>query len=317
MSPSPSPHVTVCVPVYNGRNFLHTTLSSIQQQSHGNLTVLISDDASMDDSAEICLPFTQDPRFQLSVQPARLGWLGNTNWLLQAAQGDFVCLVPHDDVLDRRYIKTLLDCLLSEPHCVMAFCDIREFGLLEQILSQSALCGSAFERVLGFISKHYDGTAYRGLIRRQVIVEEGGLNRNPAGDFAADLIWLARVARAGELRRIPQVLYHKRRHRESASLQWGTWTDEMKSEAWFLHCRELLNVALGLDLTPAERGLIVRASVRRLLQSEPKLPFPFIRGLSKERKDSMVASLLNVSRKRARAPHGLPNTEVAYKVTDY
>ena len=297
MSSSQSPHVTVCVPVYNGERYVRATLSSLRQQSYGNLTVLISDDASTDGSGEICRSFTQDPRFQLSVQPARLGWTGNANCLLQAAQGDFVCITSHDDILHRRYIETLVDCLLAEPHCAMAFCDIREFGMLDQILSQKDLSGSAFERVLGFISNHYDGTAYRGLVRRQVIAEQGGLTGNSANDFAADLIWLARVARAGELRRIPQILYYKRRHQESASLQWGPWTDEMKSEAWCLHCCELLDVALDLDLTPAEQGLIVRAAVRRLLQIEPNRPFPFIRDLPREWKRSMVASLLYVVRK--------------------
>lgn len=300
MSSSQSPDVTVCVPVYNGQRYVRATLSAIQKQSYGNLSVLISDDASTDASAEICRSFTQDPRFSLIVQPARLGWVRNANWLLAASAGDFVCITPHDDILHQRYIETLVNCLLAEPRSAMAFCDVREFGELDQILIQSNLCGSAAERLIGFIGKHYDATAYRGLVRRQVIAAEGGLAGNAAHDFAADLVWIARVARAGELRRIPQVLYYKRRHRESASLQWGPWTKEMKTEAWRLHCCQLLDVALGLDLSPAEQSRVVAASVRRLLQVEPKLPFPFIRKLPLMRKLALVASLLRVTCTRSR-----------------
>jgi len=72
-------HVTVCVPVHNGRDFVAETLTAIQRQTHPNLTVLISDDASDDGSAEICRAFTRDPRFRLVVQPERLGWIRNCN----------------------------------------------------------------------------------------------------------------------------------------------------------------------------------------------------------------------------------------------
>ncbi len=292
MSGSP-PQVTICVPVYNGQAYVRETLSSISRQSYRNFSALISDDASTDGSVEICRSFTQDPRFSLTVQPARLGWVANANWLLQAAPGDFVCITPHDDILDQRYIESLAEFLRAEPRAAMAFCDVHEFGELDQILFSPELCGSPVDRLIGFISKYYDGTAYRGLVRREAIAE-GGLEGNSADGFAADLVWLARVARAGELRRVPQVLYSKRRHHESASLQWGSWSDEMKREAWCVHCHQLLDVALGLDLSPAERSRVVAATVRRLLQVEPALPFPFIRSLPRQQKLAMVASLLGV-----------------------
>jgi hypothetical protein len=56
----------------------------------------------------------------------------------------------------------------------------------------------------------------------------------------------------------------------------------------------LLDVALGLDLSPAERSRVVPATVRRLLQVEPALPFPFICSLPRQQKLAMVASLLGV-----------------------
>jgi glycosyltransferase involved in cell wall biosynthesis len=301
MSGDRSPRVTICVPVYNGERYVRATLASIKKQSYGNFRVLISDDASTDASAEICRSFTEDPRFSLVVQPERLGWVANANWALRAATGDFVCITPHDDLLDPRYIDTLVQRLVEESRAAMVFCDMREFGVLDQILIQPDLCGSPSERLIGFMAKHYDAAAYRGLVRREVIAAEGGLEGNAAHDFAADLIYIARTARAGEVRRIPQVLYYKRRHIESASLQWDPWTKDMKIEAWRLHCCQLLDVALALDLTGAEQKRIVRASVKRLLQAEPKRPFPFIRRLPRQEKLALVASLLDVARKQGGA----------------
>ena len=92
--------VTICVPVYNGRAFVGETLGSIQRQGYKNWTVLISDDRSDDGSAEVCRNFTPDPRFSLCVQPVRLGWIENCNWLLRHADSELVCLVSHDDLLE-------------------------------------------------------------------------------------------------------------------------------------------------------------------------------------------------------------------------
>ena len=65
--------VTIGVPVYNGAAFVEETLSSIQNQSYHNITVLISVDSSTDESAAICKRFLCDKRFQVFQQPQRLG----------------------------------------------------------------------------------------------------------------------------------------------------------------------------------------------------------------------------------------------------
>jgi GT2 family glycosyltransferase len=274
---------------------LGETLETLGRQTYPNLRVLISDDASTDGSAEICWTFAQDPRFTVVVQPERLGWVENANWLLRNATGDFVSITAHDDLLDPRYFESLVAALEVEPDAVMAYCDVHEFGELDQVLFRPDLRGGAVDRVVGFMASHYDGVAYRGLVRREVVAAARGLTRNAMDDFAADLVWLARLAGAGELRRVPQVLYSKRRHHESASLQWGPWSEQRKQDAWTLHCGEMLDVALGLELTTEERKRVVDASVRRLLQVEPDLPFPFIRDLPRDCKLAMVASLLDVA----------------------
>jgi len=302
MSGHESVHVTICVPVYNGEDVVAETLASIERQSYRHLTVLISDDASDDGSVAVCRRFTRDSRFQLSCQPTRRGWIENCNWLLANAHGDFVCILPHDDVLDPGYIEALLECLVDAPTSALAFSDIQTFGSMERVLSQESICGNAFQRVYRFMTRHYDGTAFRGLIRRQAVDIAAGLRGNRADNFAADLTWLARLARTGELRRVEDVLYHKRVSPESVSMRWGGWDDETKIDAWCVHCCELLDVALDLDLTAAEQWLIVNAAVRRLLMVEPTLPFRFIRDLPTPRKSSMVACLFDTLGRHIPAP---------------
>jgi len=286
-----SPHVTICVPVHNGRAFVADTLAAIQRQTHENLTVLISDDASDDGSPDICRAFGGDRRFRVVLQPSRRGWIDNCNWLLANAESDLVCIVSHDDLPEPAFVARLVAGVTAEPECVLAFTDVRVFGLLDHVEHQESICGDPAERVRAFIATHFDGTAFHGLIRRRAIEAAGGLRGNPMDHFAADVSWLARVAQAGEFRRIPEPLYRKRRHPSSASLQW-VWSDEVRATAWCMHCRELLRDALDMKLSPAQQRRVVRAVLRRVIAIEPDRPFAFIRECPRSRQSAMVAAVM-------------------------
>ena len=83
------PQVTICIPVYNGAQFVAQVLELVARQTYRNVKVLISDDASTDGSAELCRGFAREHGFELIVQPERRGWVENCNWLLERAPGDF------------------------------------------------------------------------------------------------------------------------------------------------------------------------------------------------------------------------------------
>jgi hypothetical protein len=286
------PRVDICVPVYNGRAFIAETLESIRGQRYQHLTVHMSDDGSTDGSPDVCRRFLSDRRFTLSMQSARLGWIENCNWLLSHATSDLVCLVSHDDLIAPDFVGQLVNALASAADSVLAFTDIQVFGLLEQVEHQPSIAGSPVERVRAFIATHHDGTAFHALIRRSALAQAGGLRPNARDHFAADIGWLGRLARAGGFRRVPEPLYLKRRHPDSASLQWAEWSDPAKADAWTMHCQELLCDALELRMTEAEQQDVLDATLRRLLAVEPRLPFGFIRAWSQDRQASLVSTLL-------------------------
>lgn len=290
------PHVTVCIPVWNGARFVAETLASVARQTYPNLHVVISDDASTDGSAELCGSIAEQHGFELIVQPERLGWVANCNFLLERAAGDFVCILPHDDILDERYIEVLAAYLSATPVCAMAFCDIRAFGSRNEVQTQTSLVGSPFDRLYRHLTQHLDGTPFRGLVRREVLDRAGGLPANDFGGFAADVVWLAHLALEGEIHRVPEVLYSKRYHQGSTHAAWFHWDEEMKFAAWTDHCARLLKIALQLNLSAAEQWLIVDAAVRLLILADEKGgPYPEVRRLPLIRKAEMVSALLEKS----------------------
>src|SRR5262245_52363242 len=142
-----TPKVTVCVPVCEGASFVAETLLSISQQTSEDFIVLVSDDASEDDSVEVCRVFTSDARFHLIQHSSRLGWVDHCNWLLARARTEYVCIVSHDDLLEPGYLASLRECLDASPTCSLAFCDLSGFGIDDGVLTQPTISGNPFERL--------------------------------------------------------------------------------------------------------------------------------------------------------------------------
>jgi hypothetical protein len=286
---SPLPRVTICVPVFNGAQWVAESLASVARQTFTDLEVLISDDASTDASARICREVAAaDPRFRLVIQPARLGWMENCNWMLSRARGELVYIHGHDDILEARCIATLVAHLDVTPACCVAFSDMRAFGTEDHVLSQPSITGSPFERAYDVMAHHYNAIAFSGLMR--TAVARSGLRGNDHDNFSADSTWLMRLARAGELHRVAEVLFHKRFHGNMSHFQWTQWDEDRKISAWCGHCAGILGEALAFDLTPAQQWLLVWAALQRLLLAATSLgPYQFIRDLALDRKAAMVS----------------------------
>ena len=111
--------VTVGVPIYRGAAFLAETLQSIQASTHRDLEVIMSLDGPDPVCAEICTPFLGDSRFRLTVQPERLGWVGNLNWLMKQAAGDYWYFHQQDDLTDPTYVSRLLERARAHPEAAL------------------------------------------------------------------------------------------------------------------------------------------------------------------------------------------------------
>ena len=93
-----SPQVSVCIPVYNGERFLGRTLDSVFAQTFGDFEVVVSDNCSTDGTVALVERY-DDPRLRLVRNPENIGAIRNWNQVRAQARGDYVKLLPADDVL--------------------------------------------------------------------------------------------------------------------------------------------------------------------------------------------------------------------------
>ena len=256
--------VTVCVPVWNAEAFLAETLDRIAGQSHADIRVLLSLDPGADGSEAICRRHLADPRFRLVVQPERLGWVGNVNFLIAAVETEFFCITPHDDLLDRHYVRELLALLAGDPAASTAYSDMATFGDDHFHVVQPEVRGGRLRRLLDVLLNHNDAVAFRGLVRRRSPQDRPFLPTGLVGDFAADTVWLADLAARGELRRLPGGLYRKRLHGGSAHAAWERWPTERRHAAWIDQAVRLARSAAGWLDDPEERALAAMGAAMRL-----------------------------------------------------
>lgn len=89
---------SVCIPNYNYGRFLGRGIRSILEQNHRDLEVVVSDNASTDDSVAVARK-TGDPRVQVRVNACNVGFAGNLDRTVRMATGDCIVLFPSDDLM--------------------------------------------------------------------------------------------------------------------------------------------------------------------------------------------------------------------------
>lgn len=96
---------SVCIPNYNYGTYIERTIRSILDQSYENYEVLVSDNASTDDSAAKVRAFN-DRRIRLNVNRCNVGFAANLDRATRDATGDVFILLSSDDVMYPRALQT-------------------------------------------------------------------------------------------------------------------------------------------------------------------------------------------------------------------
>lgn len=100
--------ITIGVPVYNGAAFLRESLQCLRDQTYRDIEILIGDNCSTDNSAEIAQEFVDaDPRFKLIRRPENLGAIGNFQTLVTEASTPLFMWRSDDDLSDLNFVEKL------------------------------------------------------------------------------------------------------------------------------------------------------------------------------------------------------------------
>lgn len=100
------------MPVFNGEEYIRDALDSLLAQTFTNFELIISDNASTDNTEQICRNYAaRDARIRYVRQPKNLGAVANFRFVLDEAAGEYFMWAAHDDLWDKNFISWAISAL--------------------------------------------------------------------------------------------------------------------------------------------------------------------------------------------------------------
>jgi len=118
---SGSPRLSVGLPVYNGEPYLRASIESLLGQSYENFELIISDNASTDNTADICRDYAKsDSRVRYFRQPSNIGLAPNHNFVFAQSRGELFKWAANDDLYARDLLRCCVEALDAHPEVILA-----------------------------------------------------------------------------------------------------------------------------------------------------------------------------------------------------
>ncbi|MFG2036669.1 glycosyltransferase family 2 protein [Dactylosporangium sp. NPDC048998] len=271
MSPLNDVLVSVCLPVRNGASRLLTVAQSVLAQDHENLELIISDNASTDDTEEVCRALAaEDSRVVYHRNPENIGLMNNFISAMHHARGTFFRWVGDDDWLEPNCISRCLEVYATDERLVLVTTGAQFIGEDDEITATREYDGARLlsddpiERLTEMLrllnSSFLLIDPLYGLARREAIAWIPRRNM-----LREDQIFAAKMALAGPWGHINEQLYRRgfrdeRRPELARRLGVPAWHARAANT---LQGRELLRwVSEGAQLEPEQRRA-ARAAVRK------------------------------------------------------
>jgi glycosyltransferase involved in cell wall biosynthesis len=216
------PKVTIAIPTFNRADYLVQAATSALAQTYGNIEVIVSDNASDDDTLVKLAQF-HDDRLVVLKHTVNLGMEKNWNACLKAATGEFFILLSDDDFLEPRAIEELMKPFLAEgSHDVgMVYTKIRILDVASGGVSfgpSSPESEDGSDMVSAFLYNARAIYPCSTLMRTRDIVELGGYDGGRYFCALDAAMWMQIVLKRGRVVFIDEALSSYRRHAENQTM---------------------------------------------------------------------------------------------------
>lgn len=206
------PLVSIGMPVYNGAHYIREALDSLLAQDYPNFELIISDNASTDETQEICQGYAaRDARISYHRAEQNMGAVWNYNRVFELSRGEFFMWSAHDDTRAPTYVSRCLDCLMSNQEAVLCHTQIGIIDENSQLLrvydtplAAPFLCPR--KRLRALLTHLYWTYVTYGLIR----VEAARKTRLLQNYYGTDGGFVIELALYGQILQIPEVLFRYR-----------------------------------------------------------------------------------------------------------
>lgn len=201
------PLVSIAIPTYNRAPSLRRAVASALAQDYPRIEVLISDNASTDETRAFCEELVRrDRRVRYVRQPVNVGPVGNFVHALEQCVGEYFMWLADDDWVDADYVRLCMEVLRRPGYSLVAgstqyYRQGRwEFEARPLDLEQE----DPSERVLGYYREVEENGVFYGLARRADRLANP-FPRTIGGDWLA----VAALAASGKVATVRSTSVHR------------------------------------------------------------------------------------------------------------
>ncbi|MCK5033130.1 MAG: glycosyltransferase family 2 protein [Calditrichia bacterium] len=215
MNKADYPLVSVGIPVFNEDKYLDQTLESLFKQDYPNFEIIISDNASTDNTGKITEKYRKlyPEILKYYRNDKNIGSILNFSRVLEVASGEFFMWAGSHDLLSHCYISESVKVLESNLNVVSIYPRtiwidqndnvLNTFSGFVDTRGQNVIC--RFNQIL-WANQH----AIYGLMRSSILKQTRGLKQITA----SGAILLAELALLGDFAFVQEAIWYRREFRE-------------------------------------------------------------------------------------------------------
>ncbi|KQC13824.1 MAG: hypothetical protein APR63_07435 [Desulfuromonas sp. SDB] len=202
--------VSVVVPVHNRAELLNKAIASVVAQAMQNWELIVVDNNSTDHTVEVVESWQKkDKRIKL-VKLTENKIARALNQGIKISRGEYIAQLDSDDVYLPQTLEVITRSLDQDLSAGLAVSFYDLIDPDDQIIEEMGVVKHLEYSVNNIL--RVDGAGAVRVWRKSVIQEMGGFDEKDYCNYGEDYDMVLKVTEKYKLLRIPQVLYHYRRH---------------------------------------------------------------------------------------------------------
>ena len=253
--------VSIIVPSYNHAQFLEERIESILNQDFDNFEVILLDDLSPDNSAEILKKYQNHPKVSHCIINEKNSGSTFYQWNkgIDLAKGELIWIAESDDVADPHFLAKLVPKFDQNPNLVLAYSQSYRMNAQGEVTGTWKDCTDSSDAELFTNDFELSGLEYfekflktgntipnaSGVIfKKQTYLDVGGAN--PRLKFIGDWDIWAKVVTQGDIFFTPECLNYFRYHDTSVIAQARKNKDHFEYRSQLILFREGMSQFLDI-----------------------------------------------------------------------
>ncbi len=218
------PKLSVCIPVYNGAEFIKEAIDSVLSQSFTDFEIVVVDNQSTDNTISLVKSYS-DSRIKLFVNDTNIGMIPNWNKAMEYATGKYIKILPADDFIYPGCLEKQMKIMEADTNASIAMVGGRRNIIDEtgKILFNRGFSKSECE-VSGFAAINKNARSGGNIIgegaavmfRKSILTKTGNFNSDIF--YVLDLDLWYKILLHGNYHALPDVVSAFRVSKSSASV---------------------------------------------------------------------------------------------------